>query len=548
VPRRFLPALRGLMGGPAEPEPDLETKSLADRVRSAATGYTVSGQPYATTWNVDRAVREGFKANPYVFRAVEVIAFQTLDRRIVLRRGDPDDGEEIPLVRDTSRVLFRLNRQSNPWETAKLFRYRLIAQFLLSSKGVYIEVTRSRAGRLAMLTLLDPDLVEIVPSATNPISAFRTRVTTDTGGDYDDLPPFDPEDSRQTNAVLWVRSPHPTVLHTGMSPMEAASLTVDLDRYARLYNRDYMRQGGRPGGILGIKGTITPETIAALEAQFNASASPGKTTAISADAMAYQDLSTTPRDVQWPEIMDQMRKEASIIFGVPESLMGDASGRTWDNADAEYSAFWETRLGPLLGLIDDQLDVLTGGFADDLYLRHDTSDVWVLARHKRTREDRAAADHAAGLLTVDDVREVKGLPRLDVPASRVLLVPPGKVVVPLSAAAQADADDVAELPMMGTPTAGDGAAVDPAEVQQLASYNAQTNANATRLRLVAGAAQGRPTSGGAGVLERRSADGGDAEAAAEVKAAERDPEQDLEGEQSGARDHRAAFPAPPTWR
>jgi HK97 family phage portal protein len=552
VARRFLPALRGITTGPSSADlvaAVLEAKSLADRVRSAATGYTVSGQPYPTTWNVDRAVREGFKANPYVFRAIEVIAFAIIGRKIVLRQGDPDDGDEVPLRQDTTRVLFCLNRRANKWETAKLFRYRLVAQFLLSSKGVYVEVTRSRAGRIAMLTLIDPDLVEIVPSSTDPIAAFRVRIAADDGADYDDLPPFDPEDGRQTNSMLWLRSPHPTILHQGMSPMEAAALSVDLDRYARMYNRDYMQAGGRPGGVLGVRGQITPETIAALEAQFNDSAKLGRTTAISADAMSYQDFSTSPRDMQWPEVMNQMRKEASIVFGVPESLMGDSSGRTFDNADAEYATFWETRVGPLIDLLDDQLDVLTGGFADDTYLRHDVSDVWVLARHKRTEEDRAVADYNSGLITIDDVREVKGHERLDIPATRVLLLPPQKVIVAQSEEAADDAKAVAELPMLGSPSGGGapaggdaGGGADAAQTQQLASYNAQTNANAARLRLVAGQAQGRPTSGGVGAFSQRDALGDDGEVP-EVKAA---PDADVEGEQRGAREA-GAF-RPPAWR
>lgn len=322
--KRWLPALRGARG------PGVETKGLAERVRSSSVTYSVSGVPYSTNWNVNRAVREGFQANPWIFRAVEVMAYTSLRRRIVLREGDPDTGTLVPITADPSRLLYTLNRRSNPWETAKMFRYRLWAQFLLSSKGVYIEVARSRAGRIAMMTLLDPDLVEVIPSVDNPISAFEVSTTGDTGGKRDPLPPFDPEDPEQTNSVLWIRSPHPTVLTQGMSPIEAAGLSVDLDRYARLYNRDYMQSNGRPGGILGVRGSVTPETVTALQHRFNSNARPGAVTAIQADAMFYQDLSTAPRDMQWGEVMDRMRKEAAMTFGVPESMMGDASGRCVD--------------------------------------------------------------------------------------------------------------------------------------------------------------------------------------------------------------------------
>jgi len=520
----------------------LETKGLAARTRSQTRQYSVSGIPYQNNWSVDRAVKEGFQTNPWIFRAVEVITYAGLIRKIVLRADDPDTGEVVPLSQDPTRLLFCLNRRTNPWETAKMFRYRLIAQFLLSSKGVYIEVARSRAGRYAMLTLLDPDLVDIVPSTTNPISAFQVRTTGDTGGKIDTLPPFDPEDTNQPNSVLWVRSPHPTLLPAAMSPMEAAGLSVDLDRYARLYNRDYMQSNGRPGGILAVKGTATEETLRTLEARFNHRAQPGEVTAIQADAMDYKDLSSTPRDLQWGDVMDRMRKEASMVFGVPESMMGDASARTFANADAEYAVFMEHRFAPLLALLDDQLDVLTGGYADDLWLRHDLTDVWVLARHRRAEEDRAAADQAAGLLTVDDVREVKGLPRLNVPASRVLWLPPGRLAVADGEHAD-DADDAAGAPQGGMATPADPATEAAAGAERgaaIGAYNAQTNAAAARLRVVGG------TNGAPSALEQRHG------RPAELTTA--DPplkEPELEGKQRGARepgDRWRTGPPAPIWR
>ncbi|MBC8094082.1 MAG: phage portal protein, partial [Pseudonocardia sp.] len=415
---RFLPTFRRGVGAEESAAPPMETKDLADRVRSSSRYYSVPGQPYSPDWNVARAVQEGFQGNPWIFRSVEVICYTALNQQIVLRQGDGVTGTPLAARRDTSRLLYRLNKRANPWETAKLWRYRLLAQWLLSSKGLFVEVARNNSGGYALLHLLDPDLTDPIPSKTSPIGSFQMRTTVgDSGRIYNELPPFDP-DSSASNSVLWIRSPHPTIMHRGMSPMEAAGLSIDLDRYARLYNRNYMQSGGRPDGILAIKGIAEWDTIERLEAKFNDTSSQGKTTAIQADAMDYKDLSTAPRDMQWSEVMDRMKREATMVFGVPESMMGDASGRTFDNADAEYAIFWEHRMGPLLALLDDQLDVLTpGGFDDELYLRHDTSDVWVLSRHKRAEQDRAAADLGRGAITIDDYRERIGLERLDVPAT-----------------------------------------------------------------------------------------------------------------------------------
>lgn len=530
--REWFPALRTALGSA------LETKGLPARVRSSSVQYTVSGTPYSTNWSTNRAVREGFQANPWIFRACEVIAYTSLRRKIILREGDPEHGKLIEMRADPTRALFVLNRRANPWESAKMLRYRLVVQFLLSSKGVYLEISKSNAGRISMITLLDPDLVEVIPSENNPISAFQIRTTGDTGGRVDELPPFDPENDEQTNSVLWIRSPHPTVLTQGMSPMEAAGLSVDLDRYARLFNRDYMQSNGRPGGILGVRGSADPSTVTSIQDRFNNQSRPGQVTAIQADALFYQDLSSTPRDMQWSEVMDRMRKEASIVFGVPESMMGDASGRTFDNADAEYSIYLEHRFAPLIGMIDDQLDMLTGGASDDVYLLHDLSDVWVLKRHRRAEEDRWAADLDRGAITFNDYREFRGLTPIDAPWARVHWLPPGK-----AAGWQQQAGDAAEAaaaPMLGQAQAADPAAEAQAGAEmgsQLGAYNAATEANANRLRLVAGQSQGRDTGGGG--LELAHGRPAELETAAPLE---------LEGKEGRARAGGGPQRPPPIWR
>lgn len=446
----WLPALRGRF----------ETKSLAGRVRSSSVTYSVAGQPYATTgWTAQRAIEQGYLANPWIFRGCEVIAHTEIRRRITLRRGDdPHTGVEVPMRKDPSRVLYCLNRRANPWETAKMLRYRLTVLWLLSPRGVPLEVSRSRAGRLAMVNILDPDLVDPIPSRDSPISAFEVRTNGDTGGTRDVLPAFDPEDDSQTNSVLWLRSPHPSMIARGMSVMQPAGLSIELDRYARLYNRDYMQSGGRPGGILGIRGQVTPETITTLQDRFNRDARPGETSAIAADAMFYQDLSTSPRDMQWGEVMDRMKHEASMVLGVPESMMGDASGSTYDNADAEYAIFLEHRFAPLMELIDDQLDLLTGGYDDDLWLRHDLSDLWVLKRHRRAEEDRQAEELRRGTITMNEYREFMGLQRIEAPWADVHWFEPNRAAGHTGDATVAD--EAVKAPIL-SPGGGGGAPPEP---------------------------------------------------------------------------------------
>jgi len=417
--RRLLPALRTALG--------FEVKGLAERVRASSSGYLVPGIPYSSTWSVKRATEEAYEGNPLVYRAIEVICTSAVKQRMILRKGDPDDGETISDHRkDPTRLLYCLNKRANPWETGKIFRHRLVAQYLLSSKGVYLEVTLTRGGRIGILNVIDPDLVDHVPSETDPIAGFEIRTPNASVQSVNYLPRYDPKAGvdKQPHAMLWIRAPHPLIMWEGMSPVQAAGLSIDLDHYARIYNRRFLQNDGRPGGLLAVKGVASRDQLELIQAQFTGGPeSAGRTTVVQADSLSYADTSGSPRDMMWGELSKATKEEVAMVFGVPRSVMGDAQGETFDNTDADWAMFWEGRMDSLTGQLDDQLDILTGGYDDELYLRHDLSKVWVLGRHRREEADRAAADLERGAINYDEYREATGRKALKVPATQVLWLP-----------------------------------------------------------------------------------------------------------------------------
>lgn len=430
--RTLAPALRRLLGWqPAK----VQTKGYSGRVSSFFRQYVVPGQPYTVDWNTDRAVREGFEVNPWIYRAVHVTASKLIGWEMVLRQGHPVKGVPIPASADPTRLLHVFNVQANPWERAKVFRYRLIAQWLLSSKGVFIEIRRSRAGRIAMLTLLDPDQIEILPTVigenpdgtkqVDPIGAFRVTVN-DGSGPFNELPRFDPKAGfeEQPGAVLWVRSPHPTMMFRGMAPIQAAALSADMDKAARLYNKRFMDQDGRPGGIVLVKGHANKDTLEIIEARVNGGpGSLGRMTAIEGDALEFVDTSGNPRDTQWADTMDRMRKEVSIAFGTPESVLGDASGRCVDmETEALTQRGWlrgdEITTGDTILSMDPKdgrlkwspvHEVYRAHYRGDMYrLRHAHADYLVTPGHNWAVESRPR-DQRQGVSTPYLLRKVEEL-------------------------------------------------------------------------------------------------------------------------------------------
>lgn len=504
--RRLLPALRTVLG--------LEIKGLAERVRASSSGYLVPGIPYSSTWSVKRATEEGYEGNPLVYRAIEVICENAVERAMVLRKGDPKKGEILDGEKDPTRLLYCLNKRANPWETGRIFRHRLIAQLLLSSKGAYIEVTLTRGGRIGVLSVVDPDLVTHVPSETDPIAGFEIRTPNASAQSVNYLPRYDPKAGveRQPHSMLWIRAPHPLVMWEGMSPVQAAGLSIDLDHYARIYNRRFLQNDGRPGGLVAVKGVGSRDQLELIQAQFTGGPeSAGRTTVIQADQVSYADTSGSPRDLLWGELSNATKEDISMVFGVPRSILTDSSGQTFDNTDADWAIFWEGRMKSLLGTVDDQLDILTGGYDDELYLRHDLSDVWVLGRHERERDDRAAADLERGAISTDEYREITGREPIGVPATQVLWLPTNGRI---AAANDGLAQQAASAPFAGASPAGapepvidDGGQQAPAELPA---------GQSTTMRLLPAG--------------RRQAGGG-----AENESLPREPDAELEGKQGPPR-------------
>lgn len=426
---RFLPGLFG-----DTPKNDLTNPipRVVSTSRSQAAG--VAG---FQTWDLEQAVRQGYERVIWVFRCVDAIASNSSSLPLVVRKHNDLSGDiwEDP---DLAKVL---NRRPNAYETSQQFRYRLAAQSLLSRRGAFVEVVRNNAGRPTELHLLNNSNVRVIPHTTKFVERFD--IMTDSG-----TVSLSPED------VLWIRvKPHPTDPYSQMTPLVAAGLAADTDYLARLYNRNFLLNDGRPGMIVSVSGDMEDEDARELKARFGGGPSQaGRTTVISADGVSAVDTSANPRDVGWQSAVQGSKDDILLSFGVPVSVLGDASGRTFDNADAEWANYWEATMVPFCDGLAAGFDSLTiGGITDDFLVSHNYDGVDVLQRHKRDKESRALGQLQVGAITMDDYRDTLGLPRLDIPATRVLWMPPGNVPVGMN---DKDTKDVQKLLPVGVPPSG----------------------------------------------------------------------------------------------
>lgn len=296
------------------------------------------GLPYSVDWDVLKAVREGYERVVWVFRCVNAYAESWEWLRILQRQGRRDIGEE---VNDPHDIVSLLNAFPNDYEEANIFRKRLTGQVLLSKKGAFVELipTRDAGGDprngIAGLHILPNEYTSVVPgSGGRFLDGFEIDIP---GSRKVRLPP---------ERVVWVRNGHPTDPYSSETPLQAAGLAVDTSFLAALYNRNFIRNDGRPGMILFVRGELSDDDADELEARANGgvagrisvieSTVDGPDGTIPGGGVDVVELAKALSDMQYEGLWKATKEEILAAHACPESVaLGNASGRTFANADAE---------------------------------------------------------------------------------------------------------------------------------------------------------------------------------------------------------------------
>lgn len=367
------------------------------------------GRPYSDAWDIDRAIRDGMQRVTWVYRCVHVRASKSAGLPIVMRKDDPDFGDEVP----DHELLPLLNAYPSEDEGAYFFRYRLSAIVDLSRQGAFVEVLRDRAGRITGLRLMPPGMVKPIPGndGIRMLDGFRVEI-----------PGLTPQ-TVPVDRMVWVRAPHPADPYSGLTPMEAAGIAIDTEWMAKLYQRNFLRNDGRGSGLLLVSGEMGDVDIAEMQAKLDARSGPGsagRTQVMEASAVdaqgrpngqiggvQYVDTGITPRDAAYIEMRGLTKAEIHAAFGVSDTIgTGSSANRTYENADADYLQFYRDTMVDHCRLLDRPFDRIDGD--PTTFTAHDFSSVAVLQRDERANESHLLDQVAAGVMTANEYRDEVG--------------------------------------------------------------------------------------------------------------------------------------------
>ena len=246
---------------------------------------------------------------------------------------------------------------------------------------------------------LRPDRMTVIPGdgPTGPyIKGFLYRGLT---ADHAYLP----------EEIAWFRLWNPLQDRTGLSPMAPMRLSADMAYAALSYNRNTLRKGAIPDYILLADEELTDAAVEDFyrrwEARFsgpNQANRPG----IASFIRDVKPLAFSNRDMEFLESLRWTVKDASRVFGVPETMLAELEFATLANVDNMERSFWHTTVVPQLTMMSERItsSVLGNLGYQNLIVAFDYTGIAPLNESGAARVARQTEFLDRGVVTINEVR------------------------------------------------------------------------------------------------------------------------------------------------
>lgn len=335
-----------------------------------ATGnitWATPGQPSAPLWGGRSAIDQGYFGSMWVYRCCRTIADTIAG--LPYRAGP---STETPSIWNAASPLARLLGPApggpNPTTAARAFWAWSIVQYLVAGRFAWELQTAPGSDRVIGMWPLVAAYLDPIPSAGGKrwFDGFVYKL---------------PAGERKLPAdkVLYVWRPSARDWREPESALEAARLPVSVQMATDRYMWGLLKNG-----MVASTMVISPPFEEADQRrawqeqflqQFTGFDSAGKTIFAEFDdddaygggkpssgagkggPVQIEKLAETPVDAQMIQMAEQAKIDITVALGVPMSLIGNASQRTYSNADSEYRNFWTITVLPLISEIQDPINM-----------------------------------------------------------------------------------------------------------------------------------------------------------------------------------------------
>ncbi len=344
-----------------------------------------------------------------------------------------DFGADFEEVTESHPVLDLLRKVNPAMNGFDLAATRTLWQELTGN--AYLRVIRNQLGVPAELWPMPPQWVEIIPSDTTFIAGYKY------GRESNSRVTFQPDE------VLHFKRTNPEDLYYGLGKVEAAWGVIDLNEAFHEMDTAMAANRARPDYLATIQNTdASEEAIEEFERMVNerlrGADKAGKFIALTGQ-VDLKPMQFPPKDLGG---RDEIVEEIAAVFGVPVSML-KANDPNLASATTGFAQWRESTILPLLRLDEETLNqklLPMFGLEDDAVLAYD--DPVPANRQLDLTEHQTLVQ--AGVMTINEVREARGLEPLDIEEANVPIIG-GVPVMDLGLTPDEETETVAPAPGPG---------------------------------------------------------------------------------------------------
>ena len=347
--------------------------------------------------NYQNFASEGYSKNEIVHACIRELATSAASPRYYVQAPSVDGGS----VEIERGLLYDLTTKPNPYSDWYSFIEKLVT-FLMLAGNAYVIKERGKSDQVSAMYLLRPDRVTIVAGDYGAESYVYT-----VGGIVYGV---------EARDMCHLALPNPAGDIYGLSPLQVAARTVNLDLNMTDFAKVYFANAGVPSGLLKVKRRLTSQEEASSirsrwRSQFGGVNNFHRVAILDDDA-EYQPMSNSPKDMSLDGLHNLTESRICAVFGVPPILVGANVGlqrSTFSNYREARLAFHSETLEPMVSRI---LRYFNRNLFDE-YTGNETLSVdWVAMRamldDQAATTARLTALFAGGIITLNETREALG--------------------------------------------------------------------------------------------------------------------------------------------
>jgi HK97 family phage portal protein len=351
---------------------------------------------------------EAYNKNVIANRCINMIAQSAASVPWMLYKSEGDKKSEVK-----THPLIKLLQQPSPIYGGSEF-FENIFSYKLISGNAYILIINQDNQPPSELHLLRPDRVSVVAGSHLIPDGYYYEKENNEKIFY----PINKITGR--SKILHLRNFNPLDDYYGLSPIEAASYSIDQHNQAAIWNQSLLQNGARPSGSLIIKpdnlqnGNLSEIQYNRLKEQvdncFTGAINTGRPMLLEG-GMEWKEMSLTPKDMDFIESKNSAARDIALAFGVPPQLLGIPGDNTYSNMQEARLGLWEETILPMLDHIKDALNNwLIPMYANDLELAYNKDAISVLASRRETTWQRV---ENSSFMTINEKRSAVGLSPID---------------------------------------------------------------------------------------------------------------------------------------